>query len=396
MDFQWTQDQLAFAADLRAYLDSLDVSDVLAERRIGTAEVSEPGAAGQRLLKRMAADGWLGVGWPVEYGGKGRSAVEQWIFTEEMTSRRLPTGGLTLMAVGPTIMRLGTEEQKREFLPPILAGETVFAIGYSEPSAGTDLASLTTRAVLDGDDYVVNGRKIWTTGAHYATHIWLAVRTGPVAERSRAISVLLVSLSTPGISVRPLITQSDGRTNEVLFEDVRVPRRYLVGAENGGWSVIGTMLDFERSMPYASTWTDLRRLVDWCASDESGVVLDEAEVRGTLGALAADISIARLLALRMAAEIDEGRRTPAAASMTKIWYSELQQRLHTSAIDIGGPDVLLGVDEPAAPLGGVFERLYRSSPMLKFGAGTNEIQRELVATQFVGLPRTARRASGDR
>lgn len=395
MDLLLTEEQRAFGDSLRSYLDGLDLDDVYAERRVGTAEISEAGPAAQALLQRMGADGWLGVGWPTEFGGQGRSAVEQWIFIEEMTYRGLPTGGLTLMAIGPTLMRLGTEQQRDEYLPAILAGDVVFAIGYSEPNAGTDLASLQTRAVRDGDAYVVNGQKIYTTGAHYATHIWLAVRTGAKDSRSRGISVLLVPLDAAGISVRPLLTQSDGRTNEVFLTDVRVPADNLVGGPDDGWNVIRTMLDFERLMPYSSLWQHFQRLVAWCRSERSDATraIDDPEVRRTLGQLAADIELARLLALRTAVKVDDGEALRAESSMSKVWYSELQQRLHVTAMDLVGPDAQLRVGDVDAPSGGLFERLYRSSSMLRFGAGANEIQREIIATQRLGLPRHSVRTS---
>lgn len=390
MNLLLTDEQRAYAEGLRRYLDGLDLTEVYAERRVGTAEVSEAGPVAQRLLRKMSKDGWLGVGWPTEYGGGGRTAVEQWIFIEEMTYRNLPTGGLTLSAIGPTIMRVGSEAQKATFLPGILSGDLVFAIGYSEPNAGTDLASLQTRAIRAGDDYLINGQKIYTTGAHYATHIWLAARTGERDSRSRGISVIIVPIDTPGIVVRPLFTQSDGRTNEVFFSDVTVPIENRVGAENGGWDIIRLMLSFERLMPYSSLWQHFERLLAWADTPEAGgtVPIHSVEVRGKLGRLAAEIEIARLLALRTAALIDEGDLPPGTSSITKVFYSELQQRLHVAAMELAGPSSRIRVGDAKAPAEGAFERLYRSSSMLKFGAGANEIQREIIATQRLGLPRS--------
>jgi hypothetical protein len=396
MDLLLSSAQTEFADSLRNYLDELDVTDVMAERKIGTAEVSEAGPKAQALLRKMSKDGWLGVGWPKEFGGLGRSLVEQWIFVEEMTTRGLPTGGLTLTSVGPTIMRLGAEGQLRQYLPQILAGEYVFAIGYSEPNAGTDLGSLSTRATLEDDMWVINGQKVWTTGAHYATHIWLAVRTGRKEDRTRGISIIVVPMDTPGILVRPLYTQSDGRTNEVFFDDVRVPASNLIGELNGGWDVIRMALNFERLMPYSSLWRDLRRVLQYIASEDEDEIgaLEDVEVGRRLAVLAAETEIARLLCLRVAAQIDEGLVPGAESSMAKVFYTELQQRLHTTAIDVLGERALLRVGGRHSPVGGVFERLFRSSTILKFGAGTNEVQRDIIATQHLGLSRAPTRIEG--
>lgn len=396
MNLIFTSEQEDFARSLREYLDGLDLSDVMAERKIGTAEVSEAGPRAQQLLRTMSKDGWLGVGWPKEYGGLGRSLVEQWIFVEEMTTRGLPTGGLTLTSVGPTLMRLGTEEQKSMYLPKILAGECVFAIGYSEPNAGTDLGSLATRASLLDGEWVINGQKVWTTGAHYATHIWLAVRTGTKEDRTRGISILIVPMDAPGIQVRPLYTQSDGRTNEVFFDDVHVPEGNLVGDLNGGWEVIRMALNFERLMPYSSLWRDLRRAIEHTEQeDEDGTTAsDDPGIRRNLAVLSAETEVARLLCLRVAAQIDAGLVPGAESSMAKVFYTELQQRVHVAVMDAVGERALIRVGEKSAPVGGVFERLFRSSTILKFGAGANEIQREIIATQHLGLTRSPTRVEG--
>jgi len=396
MDLLFTSAQIEFANSLRNYLDDLDLTEVMTERKIGTAEVSEAGPRAQQLLRTMSKDSWLGVGWPKEFGGMGRSLVEQWIFVEEMTTRGLPTGGLTLTSVGPTIMRLGTKEQQLQYLPQILAGEYVFAIGYSEPNAGTDLGSLATRATLEDDTWVINGQKVWTTGAHYATHIWLAVRTGTKEDRTRGISIIAVPMDAPGIQVRPLRTQSDGRTNEVFFDDVRVPAGNLIGDLHRGWDVIRMALNFERLMPYSSLWRDLRRVLQYVGVEDQDEVeaLDDLDVRRRLAVIVAETEIARLLCLRVAAQIDEGLVPGAESSMAKVFYTELQQRLHVTAIDVVGERALLRVGAEDAPAGGVFERLFRSSTILKFGAGTNEIQRDIIATQHLGLTRATTRIEG--
>src|SRR5581483_9945644 len=226
-----TAEQEAFLGELRAYLDGLDGTLVRAARSEYIQDSMAIRQHGRALVRRLGADGWLGIGWPVQYGGGGRSATEQWLFQEEMYLRKLPAGLLTLSSIGPTLIRAGSDAQRAEFLPKILAGELDVAIGYTEPNAGTDLASLRSRAVLDADggEYVINGQKVYTTGAHVATHLWLAARTGVPDSRHRGISLFIIPMQTPGITVRPLLTQGDERTNEVFLDDVHVPVAARIG-----------------------------------------------------------------------------------------------------------------------------------------------------------------------
>lgn len=384
VDFELTDGQRDFLARFRAYLDTLDVEGIAEE---ADADLQEVGPKGQSLLRRMGADGWLGVGWPVAYGGKGATAVEQWLAREELEHRGLPHGGMALTCIGPTLMRVGTEKQKREFLPRIIAGEIEFALGYTEPNAGSDLAALVTRAVRDGDEYVVNGQKVYTTAAHYASHIWLAARTGEARSRHNGISVLIVPIDAPGITVRPLHTQSDGRTNEVFFSDVRVPVDQRVGDENEGWSIITMALDFERLLPYARNRHYLERLVAWAGQGDGAAPLDDSDVAHRLARLAADTEVARLLALRTAWLIDTGAVPNVEASMLKVWLSQLRQDIAVEALAVIGPTAQVRIGEPGAPAGGIFERLWRASTVLKFAGGTNEVQRNIIAQRGLGLPR---------
>ena len=399
MDFELTADQQAFLQELRAYLDSLDVAelgirtDADAMDPFGAEAVATDEATGEpkarTFIKQLGKDGWLGVGWPKEYGGGGRSHIEQWLFLEEMAHRRLPTGGLTISSIGPTIMRVGTEEQKRKYLPGMLSGEIDFAVGYSEPNAGTDLASLETRAERQGDEYIVNGQKIYTTAAHYATHIWLAVRTDETAVKHRGISVLIVPLNTPGITVRPLYTQADIRTNEVFFEDVHVPVENRVGEENMGWYIIAMALDFERIFPYSGTARDFEELIDWArqAHDDGQSLLDVEMVRDTLVPHAVDVEISRLFSLRTAWLTEEGEVPNVEASINKVWTSELRQRMTSTALSLMGAAGQQGIGSDGAPLDGLFDQTYRFFPMGKFGGGTNEIQRNIIAQRGLKLPR---------
>lgn len=386
MHFTLEPEHSSFQDQLRSFLD--DVPEAPQNRNEVEALESEGGGA---FLAQLEEAGWLGVGWPRDFGGQGRSAIEQWLFLEEMAYRRLPTGGLSVSSVGPTIMRVGTEEQKQRYLPGILRGEIDFAVGYSEPNAGTDLASLETRAVREGDEYVINGQKIYTTAAHYATHIWLAARTGGREVKHRGISVIIVPLDTPGITVRPLYTQAGVRTNEVFLEDVRVPVANRVGEENAGWYIIAMALDFERIFPYSGLAREFERLVEWAGEQDMGsqgtTVLEDPVARQSLAELAVDLEVARLFSLRTAWMIEQGEVPNVEASINKVWLSELRQRVASAALGLMGEAGQLRVGTDGAPLDGDFEQIYRFFPMLKFGGGTNEIQRNIIAQRGLGLPR---------
>jgi alkylation response protein AidB-like acyl-CoA dehydrogenase len=384
LEFGFNERQQEFLARLRAYLDGLDVSEVVADFERDFTLITGPS---REFLRRLGRDGWLGVGWPVEYGGQGRSAIEQWLFLEEMAYRKLPSGNLTLSSIGPVIAHLGTEDQKRAYLPGILAAQLEFAIGYTEPDAGTDLANLQTRAKpRSGGGYVIQGQKVFTTGASIATHLWLAARTGPSDSRHRGISLFVVPMETPGITVRPLITQSGERTNEVFLDGVVLGASALVGEENGGWAAITHQLDLERLFAVGLLRRQFEELVTWQA-DRAPAPLEDPYARHRLAAIGAELEASRLLSLRAAWMIDSGTTPYAEASMAKVWYSELRQRLALEALDLMGPDGQLEYGQEDAPAGGHFERSYRSSTVFKFGAGTNEVQRTIIAQRALGLPR---------
>ena len=245
MDFRFTPEQEQFREHVRAFIRDEVPAEMIAEIQ-GAADGSASDA-GREFKRLLGQKGLLGISWPREYGGGGKPLLYQFILTEELGYHGLPYGGLSLTSVGPTLFRAGTEEQRQQYLAGILNGEFEFALGYSEPSAGTDLGSLQTRAVADGDDYVINGQKIYTSAAHYSTHIWLAARTDANEPKHRGVSLMIVPLDSPGITIRPLWTMGDGRTNEVFFEDVRVPRENLVGEENRGFYVVAMALDYERA-----------------------------------------------------------------------------------------------------------------------------------------------------
>ncbi|GIH80663.1 acyl-CoA dehydrogenase family protein [Planobispora longispora] len=347
------------------------------------------GDAYMEHCRRLGRDGKLGIGWPKEYGGGGYGPLEQQIFANEIARAEVPYPLITVQTVGPTLMQYGTQAQKESFLPRILAGECHFAIGYSEPEAGTDLASLRTTAVLDGDHYVVNGQKIFTSGAHYAQYIWLAVRTDPDAKKHRGITMMIVDCSDPGYSWTPIITM-DGRhhTNSTYYSDVRVPVDMVVGEVNKGWDLIVNQLNHERVTlgPAGNLGHTYDRFLRWARN--TGLI-GEPEVRRALGRVYAYFRTNELLNWQVAANMDLGWLGAPDASATKVYGSERTQEIGR----IVG-DILARYGDPADPETAEFvDRLdhgVKGALVLTFGGGVNEVQRELIAMLGLNLPRPPR------
>ncbi len=347
------------------------------------------GATYQKIVRRMGEDGWMGVGWPKEYGGHGLGEIEQTIFANEAQRADVHLPAVTLQTVGPTLIRYGTQKQKDLFLERILKGDVHFAIGYSEPDAGTDLASLRTSARRDGDHYVVNGQKLWTTGGHQADYLWLAVRTDPDAPKHKGISILIVDTRDPGYSWTPIIT-ADGshHVNATYFNDVRVPADMLVGEENQGWKLITTQLNHERVMlGPAGRLEGLRdRVAEWAA--KAGV-LDESDVRATMGAVTAAFRVNELLNWEVARAAAEGAISVADASSSKVFASEqvqhLAERLAHVVHRYGDP-----ADPETGELMAYLDAQAKRNLVLTFGGGVNEVQRELIAMFGMGLPKVPR------
>jgi alkylation response protein AidB-like acyl-CoA dehydrogenase len=327
--------------------------------------------------------------WPVEHGGEGRNLLYRYIFVEEMEYFGMPYGNLTFTSIAPSIVAFGTEEQKAAWLPGIYRGESCFAIGYSEPNAGTDLASLRTRADLDGDEYVINGQKIWTSLADVSTHIWLAVRTDPNARKHAGISIIVVPTDTPGVTIRPLYTMYGGHTCETFYDDVRVPAANVVGGVNQGWGLVMHALNHERVA--LSATGALARLYDQLVhylAERRPEKLEDPAVRRRLAELELDIREHRTLALRNAWIISRGGTPIAEASMAKISGTELRTRIANTSMDLLGREGGLSAESGAnAPYEGRAEFNFRLSPIFRFGGGTNEIQRDIVAAAGLGLQR---------
>ncbi|MEZ4269185.1 MAG: acyl-CoA dehydrogenase family protein [Myxococcota bacterium] len=387
-----TDAHVALQTELRAYFDAM-MTDAL---RAELDEIESGGPEYHKAMKQMGADGWLGLGWPKEYGGQERSPVEQFIFFDEIQRAGFPIPFLTLNTVGPTLMKYGTDAQRSEFLPRILKGELHFAIGYTEPSAGTDLASLRTTAVRDGDHYVINGQKVFTSLATVADYIWLAVRTEPNAPKHKGISILCIDAKTPGVSMSPIHTMGDNLTSATYYEDVRVPVTTLVGKEHGGWTLITNQLNHERValFPVGPLARMLEETTAWARETRGGngrTVLSRPWVQMVLGRVEAKLEVLKLMNWRQAWNLEAyGELSPAEASAVKVYGSELYVEAYRALLEVTGEAGQLQAGSPGAILGGRLERYYRSYLVLTFGGGTNEVQRDIISMAGLRMPRADR------
>lgn len=389
MHIAYTEQQEELRQELQQYFSKLMTEEV--QRQMLAGEGSE---IYRDLVRQMGKDGWLGIGWPKEFGGQSRSMLEQLIFTDEATKSGAPVPFLTLNTVGPTIMEYGTEEQKSFFLPRILEGEMHFSIGYSEPDAGTDLAALRTTAVRDGDEYVINGQKMWTSLIEHADYIWLAVRTDPEAPRHKGLSVLLVPTSSPGFSWTPVPTVTGATTSQTFYENVRVPLTALVGKENDGWRLITGQLNRERvalcsAAGLQHSLSEVRRWAQQTLLPDGRRVIDQEWVRINLARVHAKVEFLKLINWKIAWGVDKGV-SPADASATKVFGTELATEAYRLLMECVGDEATVTGDSPGSVVRGRLERAYRGALILTFGGGTNEIQRDIIAMVALGLPRSPR------
>ncbi|MFF0213507.1 acyl-CoA dehydrogenase family protein [Streptomyces vinaceus] len=373
-----TEGQLRLRAELREYFHDL----------LPDGPPEDP-AAQRALLRRIGADGLLGLGWPVEYGGQGRGTDEQFVFFDEAYRAGAPVSMVTLNTVGPTLMKYGTPEQKDYFLPRILGGELVFAIGYSEPEAGTDLASLRTRAVRDGADWVVDGQKIFTSNAQNADWIWLACRTDPEAPKHKGISIILVPTGAPGFSWTPIDTVGGLTTTSTYYDGLRVPAGNLVGPEHGGWGLITNQLNHERVALaaigmqaedfYASALRHART-PDPVTGERPA---DRPWVQSRLAEAHARLAAVRLLNWRLVQDVGGSTLAPGDASGVKFLGTESTVEVYRMCQEVVGEEAL--VRGPAAFAGGELERMNRAAQINTFGGGVSEVQREIVAMMRLGM-----------
>jgi alkylation response protein AidB-like acyl-CoA dehydrogenase len=388
VDFELDEVQRAWLHEVREFLHENVTTALRAE--LAEYDLEFPDGEVARFRRKIGQKGWFGLNWPAEYGGLGLSAVHQHLLIREFEYWDVPGPDLTVTSVAPMIMRHGTEQNKTEFLPPIARGEMICAVGYSEPDAGTDLANLRTRAVRDGDEWVINGSKIWNSAAQRATHEWLCVRTDPTAARHRGISVIIVPIDHPGVEVRPLVAWSGYRTNEVFFTGVRVPAGHLIGEVNQGWTYITGALDLERGA--LTNAGDLRRALDELIelarrpTRDGSVPARNPGFRRRLAQAEADVEVAVLMGYEASSLLDNGVIPTVEVSVEKVFTSELRQRIADLAVDLLGPDGLLAHRSPHAPVDGKFERLYRIAPLMRFGAGANEVLRDVIAQRGHAMP----------
>ena len=384
MHLSYAPEQERLRSELRSYFAAL----MTPERRAGLEGGDYgDGEAYREVVRQLGRDGWLALSWPAEYGGRDATMMDQLIFTDEAAAAGVPVPFLTINTVGPTIMRYGTEEQKAFYLPKIAAGELHFSIGYSEPEAGTDLASLRTRAERDGDEYVVTGQKMWTSLIEYADYVWLAVRTDPDAKKHRGLSILIMPTSADGFSWTKVHTVAGAGTSATYYDGVRVPVSARVAEENAGWPLITNQLNHERvaltsAAPIRKALADV---LEW--AKETGA-LDHEWVRLHLARVHAGAEYLKLRNWRIAWAAANSELGPAEASATKVFGTEFAIEAYRLLMEVLGAAAVVREGSPGAQLAGRIERLHRSALILTFGGGTNEIQRDMIAATALGLPVT--------
>lgn len=388
MEIEFTPEQQQFEKDIFTYLKD-NMPPGLKEELI--VDIEGDGPLCRQYVRKMGEDGWMGVGWPKEYGGQDRTPIEQYIFFDlALGYFGIPIPVLTLMTVGPTLMRVGSEEQKKRFLPPILTGDLVFAIGYTEPEAGTDLFSLKTTAAKDGDDYIINGQKIFTSMGHFADYFWLAARTDPGASKQHAgISMFLVDAKSPGITIQPTNVMGGFRVNQEFFDNVRVPKESLVGEENKGVQYMITQLAHERInlVPHSTTVRTIEDTVKWAQETKrnGSLVSDDPWVKNKLAEMTVEGEVLKVLNHRVAWMMTQGEAPHVESAMVKSFGSEHFIRMTKSCQDIMGPFGQLRIGSKWAPAEGWVERTAQMELIITFGGGTNEVMRDIIAMMGLGL-----------
>jgi 3-oxocholest-4-en-26-oyl-CoA dehydrogenase alpha subunit len=390
MDFELTDEERKFKEDLCDFLDREVTKEIVEESELGLGY----GPHSWELIRKLGAKGWLAPTFPKEYGGLGLPYVYRYILLEELDYRDALVvvrgmGSIAVDMVGPTILRYGSEEIKKEFLPRIARGEIDFALGYTEPDAGSDLSRISIRAVEDGDYFVINGQKIFNTSCHFARYHWLATRTDPDALPHKGISLIIVDLTSPGITIEPMWEMSGTRTNQVFYDDVRVPKRYLVGRKNHGWYYMASALDLERMLTVGNLQRSLDELIAHTnRSVKGGTALSKIPwVRQILADLSIEINVARNLARKVVCIKDKGKVPNHESAVLKVFVSELDQRVAQLGLEVLGLTGQLAKDSKYSVLDGRMVRSFLSSFLITLGAGSSEVLRNIIALRALGLPR---------
>ena len=390
MDFRFTPDEVTFREEVRAFLRQELPADWEGAGAYGEEGGESTRELGRRVTQKLVERKWLAMAWPKEYGGLDAPHMQQLIYNEEMAYHGSPGGGgMGVAWVGPAIMLYGTEQQKQQYLPPITSGEEIWCTLYSEPGAGSDLAAIQTSAVQDGDDFVINGQKIWTTGAQRSTWGWMAARTDPEAPKHKGLSTFVVPMDAPGITIRPLINMAgQSGFSEVFFDNVRIPKENLVGELNRGWYQVAVALDFERSgiQAYAGGRRSLERLIEF-VQEQPEALRRNPQIRLRLADRAVELAAGTYIAYRIPWMQSQGIIPNYEASISKLYGSELGQRLALTGIQLMGTYGNLEPGSKWAPLKGQLERAYLGAVAGTIAAGTSEVQRSIIATRGLGLPR---------
>lgn len=392
MRFHFTQEQLDWQQEVRDFLKENVTPELLEE--VNKNRQKEPGPLEREYQKKFSEKGWYSMNWPKEYGGLGKTAMDYFIFTEEIAAAGAPSP--SFLSVGPSIVapalfKYGTEENRKMWLSKIMKNEIDFGLGYSEPDAGTDLASLKTQAVLEGDEWVINGQKVWNTHAHRVPLQWLAVRTDNNVPKHKGISILVVPNDAPGVTIVEQKTWGEHRTNEIFYDNVRVPKNHLIGKVNQGWEILTTALDFERVLIGSSagmrrTFSDIIKFCRRTVIDGE-LLIERHDIRRKLAELKLDLEVAKLFGFWGASLIDSGKDISSEASIIKVYVTELVAKLADFGLQIMDLYGQLSKEDDLAPLKGRVEHLYRLAPFHRFGGGTNEVQRNIIAQRGLKLPR---------
>ena len=391
MDFDFSPEQLAFADEVERFLDENDDPDVFDVTRENMAQIVDTPKR-RELMRKIADRGWLGITWPKEWGGQEGEGVYEYLLNEALARRGGPQIGKGVGIIGKTVLAHGSDKLKREFLPKILRNEVEFAVGYSEPDAGSDAASMKLRATRDGEGWRLNGQKTWTTSAHFAEWYWVGARTDPDAPKHNGITLFLVPLDHPGITINGIWTMGDERTNDVFFDDVWVSDDYVVGEVNRGFQYISEALDLERftMFTFSPIQQRLELLCEHVATEtrDGRPLRDDPVIRRQVAHLVTEAEVARVLGLRFVAASMKGGPPPTTeASEYKLFATELSKRLADTSMDVGGPGSQLRVRTDDAPMKGRAESTYRYTVIDTIGGGTSEVQKNIIARRLLGLPK---------